>query len=141
MSAAGGEHEQKAIERDIHRLIVLRDNKYTNFIEYSFKSANNPTSGNAGKETNNFKVVYRRYAGLFFTLCIDQDDNELIALEIIHLFVQLLDQYFSNVCELDLVFNFGKVYNILDEYILSGEVMEPSLPAILSRIKDMEKLD
>ena len=36
-------------------------------------------------------------------------DNELAYLETIHLFVELLDQYFSNVCELDIVFNFNKV--------------------------------
>jgi hypothetical protein len=53
--------------------------------------------------------VYRRYAGLFFSVCIDASDNELSMLEAIHLFVEILDHYFSNVCELDLVFNFHKV--------------------------------
>lgn len=42
-------------------------------------------------------------------MCIDQSDNELTCLEAIHLFVEILDHYFSNVCELDLVFNFHKV--------------------------------
>jgi hypothetical protein len=55
-------------------------------------------------------VAGRRYAGLFFTLCVDVNDNELGCLEAIHLFVEVLDQYFGNVCELDLVFNFHKVY-------------------------------
>ena len=54
------------------------------------------------------KVVYRRYAGLFFSMCVDVTDNELAYLESIHLFVEILDHYFSNVCELDLVFNFHK---------------------------------
>jgi hypothetical protein len=57
-----------------------------------------------------YKIVYRRYAGLFFSVGIDVSDNELTALEAIHLFVEILDHYFSNVCELDLVFNFHKVY-------------------------------
>lgn len=56
-----------------------------------------------------YKIVYRRYAGLFFSVGIDVSDNELTALEAIHLFVEILDHYFSNVCELDLVFNFHKV--------------------------------
>jgi hypothetical protein len=34
--------------------------------------------------------------------------------KLIHLFVETLDQYFGNVCELDIVFNFNKVYGILD---------------------------
>ena len=33
--------------------------------------------------------MYRRYAGLFFTMCIDPVDNELSYLEIIHLFVEV----------------------------------------------------
>ena len=53
--------------------------------------------------------MYRRYAGLFFCLCIDPSDNELAALEAIHLFVEVLDMYFKSVCELDLVFYFYKV--------------------------------
>lgn len=55
------------------------------------------------------KVIYRRYAGLFFSMCVDITDNELAYLESIHLFVEILDHFFSNVCELDLVFNFHKV--------------------------------
>lgn len=59
------------------------------------------------------KVIYRRYAGLFFSLCVDITDNELAYLECIHLFVEILDHFFSNVCELDLVFNFHKVWHYL----------------------------
>ena len=61
-----------------------------------------------------YKVIYRRYAGLFFSLCVDVNDNELVHLESIHLFVELLDQFFGNVCELDLVFNFHKVCGTLN---------------------------
>ena len=57
----------------------------------------------------NFKIVYRRYAGLYFCICVDIADNNLIYLEAIHNFVEVLNEYFHNVCELDLVFNFYKV--------------------------------
>jgi hypothetical protein len=46
-----------------------------------------------------FKLIYRRYAGLYFVFGADSSDNELLLMETIHLFVELLDQYFSNVCE------------------------------------------
>lgn len=96
-------------------------------------------------------------------------------METIHLFVELLDQYFSNVCEvtpfllplficlrflsmfkhdiiininwrfpylqLDIVFHFNKVYAILDEFILAGEVQETNKKVILDRMKDIEKLE
>lgn len=77
-------------------------------------------------EYRNHKIVYRRYAGLYFTLCVDAHDNELSMLEFIHLFVEVLDRYFGSVCELDLVFNFYKVYQILDEMVVGGEIMETS---------------
>ena len=48
----------------------------------------------------------RRYASLYFVACIEKEDNELIVLDIIHHFVEVLDRYFGNVCELDLIFNF-----------------------------------
>ena len=57
----------------------------------------------------NFKIVYRRYAGLYFCICVDISDNNLAYLEAIHNFVEVLNEYFHNVCELDLVFNFYKV--------------------------------
>lgn len=76
----------------------------------------------------NFKIVYRRYAGLYFCICVDVNDNNLAYLEAIHNFVEVLNEwvtnmigmedfqftfhyprFFHNVCELDLVFNFYKV--------------------------------
>ena len=30
-----------------------------------------------------YKIVYRRYAGLFFCMCVELDDNELATLEVI----------------------------------------------------------
>ena len=70
----------------------MRDAKHTNFVEF-----------------RNFKIVYRRYAGLYFCICVDVSDNNLNYLEAIHNFVEVLNEYFHNVCELDLVFNFYKV--------------------------------
>ena len=43
------------------------------------------------------KVVYRRYASLFFVCGITSSDNELVTLEIIHRYVEVLDRYFGNV--------------------------------------------
>jgi hypothetical protein len=43
------------------------------------------------------KVIYRRYASLFFITSVSPGDNELITLEIIHRYVEVLDRYFGNV--------------------------------------------
>ncbi|CAL1713747.1 unnamed protein product [Somion occarium] len=110
---------------EVHRLVAPRDQKYqSNFVEF-----------------RNHKIVYRRYAGLFFCVCVDANDNELAYLEAIHLFVEVLDSFFDNVCELDLVFNFYKVYAILDEVFLAGEIEETSKDVVLARLEELEKLE
>jgi len=43
--------------------------------------------------------------------------------------------------QLDIVFHFNKVYAILDEFILAGEVQETNKKVILDRMKDIEKLE
>ncbi|KAF9193898.1 AP-2 complex subunit sigma [Haplosporangium sp. Z 767] len=116
--------EKLKLKGEVHRLVAPRDQKYqSNFVEF-----------------RNFKIVYRRYAGLFFCLCVDANDNELAYLEAIHFFVEVLDAFFGNVCELDLVFNFYKVYSILDEVFLAGEIEETSKNVVLTRLDHLDKL-
>ena len=82
----------------------------------------------------NFALVCFRYASLYFACCVEQSDNELIVLDIIHHFVEVLDRYFSNVCELDLIFNFHQSYFILEEMIVGGFIMESSKKQALKMI-------
>jgi hypothetical protein len=69
---------------------------------------------------------------------VDSLENELGCLELIHLFVEILDKYFGSVCELDVVYNFYKVYAVLDELIIGGEVIETSKAAILKKLREIE---
>lgn len=75
--------------------------------------------------------MYRRYASLFFVAGVDAADNELITLEIVHRYVEQMDKYYGNVCELDIIFNFQKAYFILDELLLAGEMQETSKKNVL----------
>lgn len=94
----------------MHRLIAPRDQKYqSNFVEFRSAPSASGSTAIARQNLSSTKIVYRRYAGLFFCVCVDANDNELAYLEAIHFFVEVLDQFFGNVCELDLVFNFYKV--------------------------------
>lgn len=43
-----------------------------------------------------YKFIFR-YASLYFCCAIEQNDNELLTLEIIHRYVELLDKYFGSV--------------------------------------------
>jgi AP-1 complex subunit sigma 1/2 len=100
-----------------------------------------------------FKLVYRRYASLFFIVGVRSDDrrlaspssisngvNELIILEVIHHFVVVLDSYFGSVCELDIVFNFHKAFNILNEIIINGYLCETSKRVVLSAVAEADEV-
>jgi AP-1 complex subunit sigma 1/2 len=52
------------------------------------------------------KIVYRRYASLFFIAGCNSTDNELITLEIVHRYVEQMDKYYGNVCEVSWPPNF-----------------------------------
>ncbi|CAB3401151.1 unnamed protein product [Caenorhabditis bovis] len=93
------------------------------------------------KQFRNFKIVYRRYAGLYFCICVDIADNNLYYLEAIHNFVEVLNEYFHNVCELDLVFNFYKVYTVVDEMFLAGEIRETSQTKVLKQLLMLTSLE
>ena len=87
------------------------------------------------------KVVYRRYASLFFIAATDNTDNELITLEIVHRYVEQMDKYYGNVCELAIIFSFTKAYYILDELILAGELQESSKKAVLRCVGQQDSLE
>jgi AP-1 complex subunit sigma 1/2 len=115
--------ERAKIIRDISPLVLGRALKLCNFLDYQ-----------------DSKVVYKRYASLYFVVGMDATDNELITLEIIHQYVEVLDRYFGNVCELDLIFNFHKAYFMLDEMLLAGQLQEPSKKAVAKAIEMQDKL-
>ncbi|KAJ9098198.1 hypothetical protein QFC21_004527 [Naganishia friedmannii] len=102
------------IVKDVTQLVLARRTRMCNVLEYK-----------------DSKVIYRRYASLFFITSISNTDNELITLEIVHRYVEVLDRYFGNVCELDLIFNFQKAYAILDELIIAGELQDSSKKSVL----------
>ncbi|KAL3719001.1 hypothetical protein ACJRO7_004012 [Eucalyptus globulus] len=109
--------ERTKVIREISELMLRRHHKMCNFFEWG-----------------GLKVVYRRYTGLFFCMCIDPDDNELETQEVIHQYVRILDRYFGKVCELDLIYDFHKAYFILDELVIAGELQESNRRTVVRRI-------
>ncbi|KAF7310703.1 AP complex subunit sigma [Mycena chlorophos] len=86
-------------------------------------------------ELQGSRIIYRRYASLYFVVCIDDGDNELLTLEIIHRFVETLDRFFGQVTELDLIFNFQSGHAVLDELLLAGELQESSKAVALRSVQ------
>ncbi|KAJ2003086.1 AP-1 adaptor complex sigma subunit Aps1 [Coemansia thaxteri] len=110
--------------KEVSQLVLARRPKQCNFVEH--------------KDT---KVVYRKYASLYFIAGIGLDDNELLMLEIIHRYVEVLDRFFGNVCELDLIFHFQKAYFILDEMVMAGELQEASKKTVLRCLAQQDEAE
>jgi AP-1 complex subunit sigma 1/2 len=115
--------ERTQLLKEVKSMVIGRMSKLCNFLEWRDQI-----------------VVYRRYASLYFVACIDKDDNELITLETVHFFVELLDRYFGNVCELDIIFNFHKAYYILDEMMMAGHILETSKKQIHRVVSSQDAL-
>ena len=76
--------------RNAINLVLSRPTRYCNYIEQK-----------------DSKIVFRKYvvfdysecrfASLYIIICIDREENELMALEFIQEYVEILDSYFGNV--------------------------------------------
>nr|CAG27845.1 AdaPTin-1 protein [Suberites domuncula] len=117
------QREKKKIQRELVSTILSRKSKMCNILEY-----------------RDLKVVYKRYASLYFCCAIEPEDNELIVLEILHRYVELLDKYFGSVCELDIIFNFEKAFFMLDELLVGGEIQESSKKNIIRAVTAQDML-
>ena len=62
-------------------------------------------------------------------------------MEVVHRYVEQMDKYYGNVCELDIIFNFQKAYFILDELLLAGEMQESSKKNVLRCISQQDSLE
>ncbi len=54
----------------VNQLVITRNPKMCNFLDYK-----------------DYKIVYKRYASLYFITIVDKDHNELIVLELMQMFV------------------------------------------------------
>ena len=115
--------EKTRTHRELSNLILARQQKLCNFLEWK-----------------NVKVIYKRctrrspgstaitppsprYASLFFIIGVDDTDNELLGLEQIHHFVEILDRYFGNVSFLAL-----PPSRVLFALLLPPCLLSPGLP-------------
>ena len=84
------------------------------------------------------KLVYRRYASLYFIVGVDKEENELAILEMIHAIVETFEKYFENVCELDIMYNVEKAHFIVQEMIAAGTLVEANKQNILYPMELLE---
>lgn len=89
-----------------------------------------------------FKIIYRKYASLYFIMGIDSDDDNVQGYySFIHNVVETFDKYFESVCELDIMLNIEKAHYILEEMIQNGDIIETNKKIILSPLYALEKAE
>ena len=69
------------------------------------------------------KIVYRHYATLYFVFVVDRQESDLGILDLIQVFVEVLDKCFENVCELDIIFHSDKVFLLTYDNLLRYDFM------------------
>ncbi len=121
--------ERSALESEIIRKCLSRSELQCSFVEY-----------------RGYKVVYRRYASLFFIvgtrLSKDGDDNpenELGLLEFIHNLVETMDKWAGSICELDIMYQLEQVHFLLDEMVQNGFIVESNKMNVLRPLDLMER--
>ncbi|KAF9113917.1 AP-3 complex subunit sigma-1 [Mortierella sp. AM989] len=120
---------QQALIKEIFSLISKRPDTVCNFLEGSQMLG--------GQDT---RVIYRHYATLYFVFVVDESESELGILDLIQVFVESLDRCFENVCELDLIFHFKEVHDILAEVITGGMVLETDIGEIVAAVQEAGRL-
>jgi len=124
--------ERIALESEIIRKCLSRSEFQCSFVEY-----------------RGFKVIYRRYASLFFILGTRADidagpggenrENELGLLEFIHTIVETMDKWAGSICELDIMYQLEQVHTLLDEMVMNGYIVESNKNNILRPIELLER--
>lgn len=123
---------QMALLKQVHSLVIDRTESQCSFLTI-------PPLLQQLYDTNkgDIKVIYRHYATLYFVFIVDGGESELGILDLIQVFVQVLNRCFRDVCELDLVFHWQVLQIALEEMIQGGMVIETSILKIFKAIDDM----
>ena len=110
--------EKVALEAELVRRCMGRNPSQCSFIEF-----------------RDHKVVYRRYASLFFIIGIDSYENELSVYEFIHHYLVIMDKIFENICELDIMLHLDTAHYVLDEMVINGVIAETNRVAVVDAVK------
>lgn len=78
------EEIQQQIVRETYQLVSKRDENVCNFLE-----------GGTLIGGNDYRLIYRHYATLYFIFCVDSSESELGILDLIQVFVETLDKCFE----------------------------------------------
>lgn len=123
--------KQQVIMQTVFNLISSRDSS----IECCFVENIPKELGFAPDE----KLIYRHFSSLYFIIIADSSESELGILDLLQVFVHVLDSCFQNICEVDIVYHYDRVNYVLDELVMAGMVLETNSEVIINTIGEVNK--
>ncbi|XP_052768529.1 uncharacterized protein LOC128208888 [Mya arenaria] len=109
---------QQELQEAVVRLCLARSDKQSTIVDYE-----------------DYTVVYKKFSSVVFIAGITKDENELAIIELFRHIGETLIKYFGNLTELHFVYNYEKVYMILDEVISGGYIAETCTPRVLAPLQ------
>ncbi|KAL8185215.1 UNVERIFIED_CONTAM: hypothetical protein K2H54_043322 [Gekko kuhli] len=88
-----------------------------------------------------YRLHYNGERGTVSFLPVNCKESELGILDLMQVFVEVLDKCFENVCELDLIFHVDKVHNILAEMVMGGMDLGTNMNETVTQIDAQNKLE
>lgn len=122
---------QQLLLRQVFQLVIKRSDSQCSFL----------TPPPLLEDYDEIRVIYRRYATLYFVFVVDQQESELGILDLIQVFVQVLNRCFKNVCELDLVYHWQVLEAALEDMIQGGMVIDTNINKIVAAIDEANDQD
>lgn len=129
-------HHQQLLLKQVHQLVRQRSDQQSSFL--TIPPLLQQTYATDSKD---IRIIYRHYATLYFVFIVDQNESELGILDLIQVFVQVLNRCFKDVCELDLVFHWQVLQIALEEMIQGGMVIDTDINKIIHAIDAMNNED
>lgn len=131
--------KQKLLLEQVYELISQRNSDFQSSFLVTPPSLLLNESNSDDINNEDIQIIFKNYATLYFTFIVDDQESELAILDLIQTFVESLDRCFTEVNELDLIFNWQTLQSILEEIVQGGMVIETNVNKIVASVDELNK--
>eukprot|EP00767_Chilomastix_cuspidata_P002934 gnl/Chilomastix_cuspidata/3058.p2 GENE.gnl/Chilomastix_cuspidata/3058~~gnl/Chilomastix_cuspidata/3058.p2 ORF type:complete len:147 (+),score=61.90 gnl/Chilomastix_cuspidata/3058:26-466(+) len=120
--------EEQFIVQKLHQAVLRRPASGCNFVQ-----------DDIGLKQDGLRIIFKKFATLFFIFLVDESENPLSILDLITIFVEALNSVFPNVCELDIMKDPLRANMVLDCIVEGGLILETRPKAVASHFQRIAK--
>ncbi|XP_063879054.1 AP-4 complex subunit sigma-1-like [Scylla paramamosain] len=139
----------------MHYLLISKDGnvQFSHYFTHSSPSSHSTTEArviakcmSADRDACHFledgphTLVFRWFGPCMFVVAADQSENELMIYEFLSLYVNALHKYFGKFSEKHILLNIEWLHMVLEEMVVAGELLEPSIRNALSPIQMLDTI-